>query len=350
VAERSHSASADGCGQEDERLSGSQAGEMVIVNFDILPRWLLKDPAEFPVGVERLKGITLVVDEAHFLTNYKSQRSKKIAALGNLVSRVWFATGTPLTNNPGNLWSVLGAAGLAREAFGSWTNFKRLMGARKKSRWGGIEWGVPDSTVPERLRRVMLRRTRDEVLPDLPKKTYQDITVNGLSTGLRDRLDQAWADQGDYLEVEECLPDFEEFSKIRADLAAAKIPDMIEIIEQHEEQGIPLVVFSDHIAPVDAAGAREGWAVIKGGVKPEDRQAIVRAFQNGELKGVALTIGRRRRRAYAYPGMEGAICRSQLGPRQQRPGRGSNLPDWSDGRQVPDHPSCGRSSSRASHP
>lgn len=274
-----------------------KAGEIVVVNFDILPKWLDYDAmneaavAKLPKGLDRLKGITLVVDEAHFLTNHKTKRSRKITNLANLVSRVWFATGTALTTNPGNLWSVLSAAGIAREAFGSWTSFKRLFGARQKSKWGGIEWSTEvDRSVPERLRRVMLRRTRTEVLPDLPKKTYQDIEVNDIPAHLQTQLDAIWDDQGELMEVEQTLPGFEEFSKIKNELAIAKIPALLEMVEEHEEQGIPLVVFSDHIAPVDACGARNGWGVIKGGMKPEDRQAVIDAFQAGQLKGIALTI------------------------------------------------------------
>jgi SWI/SNF-related matrix-associated actin-dependent regulator 1 of chromatin subfamily A len=274
-----------------------KANEIVVVNYDILPKWLNYDAtdetavANLPKGLDRLKGITLIVDEAHFLTNYKAQRSRKVKNFANLVSRVWFLTGTALTTNPGNLWSVLGAAGLQHEAFGSWTNFKRLFGARTKSKWGGIEWSTEvDRSVPERLRRVMLRRIRTEVLPDLPKKTYQDVEVNDIPDHLQSQLDAVWAEQGDLLEVEQTLPGFEEFSKIKNELAIAKIPALLEMVEEHEEQNIPLVVFSDHIAPVDACGARQGWGVIKGGMKPEDRQAVIDAFQAGQLKGIALTI------------------------------------------------------------
>jgi hypothetical protein len=232
----------------------------------------------------------VLVSNCHFVSNRKSQRSKKITNLGNLVSRVWFLTGTALTTSPSNLWDVLGAAGLQREAFGSFSNFCRLFHASKKSRYGGIEWGTPDASVPERLRRVMLRRTMDEVFADMPKLIYQDIEVNDIPNTLRDQLDAIWDEQGDVLEVEGSLPGFEEFSKIKNQLAIAKIPSLIEMIEEHEAQNVPLVVFSDHVAPVDAVGARPGWGVIKGDTKPIDRQAVVDAFQNGQLKGVACTI------------------------------------------------------------
>jgi hypothetical protein len=286
---------------KDKKTGGfpvPKPGQIVVCNYEILPAWLNVDPKDEAAvaklqsqkGVDKLKGITLIADEAHFVSNYESQRSRKIKNLGNLVSRVWFLTGTALTTNPSNLRSVLEAAGLFREAFGSATNFNRLFNARPKSRYGGIEWGTPDRSVPERLRRVMLRRLRTEVLPDLPTKTYQTLEVNDIPDSLKSQLDAIWNDQGDLLEVNGALPGFEEFSRIKNELAIAKIPALLEQVEEHEAQGIPLLVFSDHIAPVDAVGSRPGWAVIKGGVKPEDRKAIEVAFNAGQLKGVALTI------------------------------------------------------------
>ena len=65
---------------------------------------------------------------------------------------------------------------------------------------------------------------------------------------------------------------------------------MLEYIEEQEEQGVPLVVFSSHLAPLDELLGRPGWAVISGDTKLEKRQEIVDAFQAGHLKGIALTI------------------------------------------------------------
>jgi SWI/SNF-related matrix-associated actin-dependent regulator of chromatin subfamily A-like protein 1 len=276
---------------QDKKIRIPKPGEIVIINYEILPSWLLLPREQMPEAVSRFEGITLIGDEVHFLSHHKTQRSQKMNALREHFSRkVLYLTGTLMTRDPGSLWTVLRAADLAHEAFGSWGRFLKLFNAQKKSRYGGIEWGQPDPIVPELLRRVMLRRTRQEVLPDLPQKIYTDLLVNGISATLKSDMDALWSEQGDFLEVEQGLPNFEEYSKIRNQLASAKIPALLERVELHEEQGIPLVVASDHTAPVDAVGARPGWAVIKGGVPHEERQRIVEAFNNGSLKGVALTI------------------------------------------------------------
>jgi hypothetical protein len=83
---------------------------------------------------------------------------------------------------------------------------------------------------------------------------------------------------------------FELLSEVRAALATSKIPALLSLVEDYEESDEPLVVGSDHLAPVEVFEGREGWATITGSIPPEERQARVDAFQAGELKGIAGTI------------------------------------------------------------
>jgi len=269
-------------------------GELLIINFDILPAYLTpkaKDqPAVVPDTVrEALKGAILIVDEAHKVKNYKSLRSKRVRTLSGLVGKTWGLTGTPLLNRPGDLYGVLDSLGMTKEVFGSWYTFCKLYNA-EKDRWGGMSWGSPSVEVPERLRRVMLRRTRQEVLPDLPTKTISTMVVNEIPASLRRKLDSLEDAWGGFLGLGDELPPFEEFSGIRAELAESRIPAVLEYVEDCEEQDIPLVVASAHRAPIDTLATRPGWGVITGDTSPEKRQEVVRRFQAGELKGVGLTI------------------------------------------------------------
>jgi SNF2 family DNA or RNA helicase len=156
-------------------------------------------------------------------------------------------------------------------------------------KWGGYDFGQPDPIVPELLRRVMLRRLRVDVLPDLPTKTYHTIKVD-LPGKLAKKMDALWDEWGDLIQNDKELPPFEEFSSIRAALAESRIPALLELVEDHEEQEVPLVVFSAHIAPCEALSQRPGWEMITGSTPSKKRQEIVQRFQAGELKGLALTI------------------------------------------------------------
>jgi SWI/SNF-related matrix-associated actin-dependent regulator 1 of chromatin subfamily A len=268
-------------------------GEIVVVNFDILPAWA-KPPkkgqaAPVPADVvEGMGGVTLVVDEATAVKNFRAARSQKVGTVAEMASSVWLLTGTPLDNAPGDLYGLLESGRMARQTFGGWTRFTKLFNG-EKNRWGGYEWGEAEPEVPEMLRRVMLRRTKAEVLKDLPPKRFQWLTVNGENATLRREMDRAWSEWGDTIESG-CLPPFEEFSRLRAKLAAGRVKHTIEIAEQHEEAGKPLVVFSAHRAPVDALGERDGWATVTGDDSKEARHQAVTDFQAGKLKGLALTI------------------------------------------------------------
>ena len=83
---------------------------------------------------------------------------------------------------------------------------------------------------------------------------------------------------------------FEEISRYRAALEDSKVAAAEELIESYEDAGEPLVVFGCHVAPVTKIGSRAGWATITGETPFPVRAEAVRAFQAGELKGIALTI------------------------------------------------------------
>jgi len=255
-------------------------GEVVILNYDILPDIDGACPT-FP--------LMIISDEAHAFKNTRTKRHKTMKAWGRLADRFVIMTGTPMTNRPPDLWGTLEVAGLAVKAFDSMKNFRRLFGMPERG--GSWEGCYPSDQVPAMLRQVMLRRTQEEVLPDLPPFSHTVHTVSSeLSPELIAMLDDIYDDVKAELDSK-VLPDFTRMSKVRSLLAQAKVGDMLDIIEQHEDNDTPLVVFSVHKKPLEFAATREGWALITGSLKVAERQAIVERFQAGELKGLALTIG-----------------------------------------------------------
>lgn len=266
-------------------------GEVVILNYEILPtEFTPTDKYGNEHNVPELWGkvlakTTLIADEAHLCKSHKAIRSKRAKVLASLCKNVWALTGTPLLSKGFDLWGVLSTFGMAREAFGGWNGFIRAMNGCQ-DRFGGWHFN-PDASVPERLRRVMLRRMKDEVLTDLPPKQTQTITVD-LSGGLKRQVNAAWKT----IQTEDMsdLPSFRAFSKVRAALAKDRIPALVELVESCEDAAEPVVVFSAHRAPVEALASRDGWAVIMGDTSQSERQRAVDAFQAGNLKGIACTI------------------------------------------------------------
>lgn len=282
--------------------------EIVIINFESLPKWLLpnKDYSNNLTAEQKeiLSQTTLIVDECHRVKNYKAQMSQKVKTLSSSSKNVWFLTGTPLMNRAADLYGILQAGDM--RALGSWDKFVSLFNGYR-TRFG-YEFGDPKPEVAEMMKRVMLRRLKSNVLKDLPPKIHSSYQVSirdtdssdlntflleiALSQGLvesAEELKNSMSETAGLINMRD-LPSFNHFSKIRSLLASSRIPAMLELVEDYEESATPLVVFSAHKAPIQALANRDGWRVIDGDVSPKERTDIVELFQAGKLKGVGLTI------------------------------------------------------------
>lgn len=315
-----------------------RAGELVVTNYEVLPpcmaeatalkkrieekeeknRLLGLLPMDDSLARDRAKldelraaikaigkplpGTDLLADEAHRLASNKTSQTKRFRALRRVVAKAgghtYGFTGTPLLNRPIELWNLLTSFGLQQEAFGSWPAFCRAFGAQQ-GRFGMV-WGKPTDAVPQGLAKVAKRRLKKHVLRELPDKTYRVVRVelDRQARAVCDAAASALAGLGVdlehatrmALETAEQGAAFETMSRARMALATAKVSAALELIEEFEAQEIPLVVLSAHRAAAIAVGAKKGWASIHGGVAAADRSDIVRRFQAGELRGVALTI------------------------------------------------------------
>jgi SWI/SNF-related matrix-associated actin-dependent regulator 1 of chromatin subfamily A len=291
-------------------------GEIVVLNYDILPGETQVTMFGKTKRVTFVKGsipaitggsapLYLIADEAHALKSSRAIRTVLFRNMAKMVRAVdgvtWGMTGTELLNRALELWSLFETFGIAKAAFGSFNNFLELMGGAQ-GRWG-IEFDK-DKRSPEvvnRLRLVSLKRLKPDVMKELPAKTYSTISVE-IDEKTRlfcDRvIEHAKVSGIDLNDVKNTVmltrwkgASFELISKAMTALALAKMSAMLDIVEQYEESGEPLIVFSAHRAPIDSLKGREGWAVITGDTSAKDRNKAVEQFQAGELKGIAGTIG-----------------------------------------------------------
>jgi SNF2 family DNA or RNA helicase len=281
-----------------------RAGEIIVTNYDILPEpeihttdkgrnvYTLPDWVGAPS-----EGTVLIYDEFHALKNPSARRTRASKLLTKRVIAAkgfcWGLTGTPMLNRPRELWNVLEAIGVAQEAYGSFGAFHRL-----------FDWNdQPKPEVADKLRKVSLMRRRLEVLPDLPTKSYEDISVaidddtRRLADDIVRKLEAAGMSLANIQSIADLVSstkharlDIGEISRVRAALAKAKVGRMVELAEQYEAEGKPLVVFSAHRGPVDLLGQRDGWTTITGDVESSERTRRVAEFAAGGLKGIACTI------------------------------------------------------------
>jgi SWI/SNF-related matrix-associated actin-dependent regulator 1 of chromatin subfamily A len=274
-------------------LSAAAAGaktHWVIVNYDVLAR-----------HVDALAGVRwagLVFDEAHYLKNHRSARSRLARQLADRAKAhpgadpaVYLLTGTPLTNRPRDLFVLLQLVGhpLGR----SFLSFAKRYCAAEKNDYGWETRGasnVEELTV--QLHGVMLRRSKDRVLSLPPKiRTWLPIDVPR-GTGVRDMRKVVELLIGD----RELAPDspiderrlrgrlLHAVTRARQALADAKVAATIDLVSGAVEQGEKVIVFSCFEEPVQKlADAFHGSAVLLTGETPaEKRQTMVDRFQQDD--------------------------------------------------------------------
>jgi len=155
----------------------------VIVNYDIVGR--------HREALEQIAWTAVVFDEAHYLKNHTSARSKlarEMTVRANAKSAqpliVQLLTGTPLTSRPRDLFVLLQ---LVSHPLGrSFLAFAKRYCAAEKGEFGWKTGGASNiEELTVQLHGVMLRRSKDEVLALPPKlRTWLPVTVPA-TTGAR---------------------------------------------------------------------------------------------------------------------------------------------------------------------
>lgn len=118
-----------------------------------------------------------VVDEAHHLKNRQAQVTKCAYKLNT--EYLHLMTGTPITKQFDDMWSYLRL--LFPDQFSSYWRFVHRFGIVQHNGFGKEIIGVrPDRLhqLTNIIKQFSVRRTKKEVLPHLPDKTYQTIHVD----------------------------------------------------------------------------------------------------------------------------------------------------------------------------
>ncbi len=264
---------------------------VVIINYDILGKWK-----------KELKGSwdVLVADECHFVKNKEAQRSKALYAIK--ASRKLFLTGTPILNRPLELWTILSS--LAPEEFDDFWKFARRFCNPLKTNFGWEFLGATNLPELHELLSgtIMVRRTKAQVLPDLPAKRRQviEFTSDKLSSLIAGET-EAWLEHKRRLKELRALKRkgagsgkdelaemragintaFGDLSKLRQKTALAKVPLVVEHLKGVLEETQKVVVFAHHRAVIGELYEAFGEvAVTLTGEDPiEARQAAVDRFQ-----------------------------------------------------------------------
>lgn len=120
-----------------------------------------------------------VLDEGHYIKSADTRRWKFAKQLRDLATHRMLLTGTPITNSPLDLWSQLEFLGQGYSGFVNHKTFREFYGVYDQDE-SGRSVLVSVQNMPflqERLTRLSFAITKEEALPDMPKKTYDIIEV-----------------------------------------------------------------------------------------------------------------------------------------------------------------------------
>jgi SWI/SNF-related matrix-associated actin-dependent regulator 1 of chromatin subfamily A len=140
------------------------------LNYDILPKWT---PYLLQIDPQ-----ALILDEIHYLKTRTTQRTKAARKLAQRIPHVIGLSGTPMTNRPAELWSPLNI--IRPDLYPAFFPFAQRYCAAKKGFWGWDFTGQSNlDELNQNLRKsVMIRRTKAEVLTQLPPKTRTPIQID----------------------------------------------------------------------------------------------------------------------------------------------------------------------------
>ncbi|MEO3753184.1 DEAD/DEAH box helicase [Streptomyces sp. B6B3] len=232
-----------------------EAGGVGVTTYDALRGF--DPPGEGELGM-------LVVDEAHYVKNPETRRSRSVAAWSGRCERVLFLTGTPMENR-----------------VAEFRNLVRHLQPGLLPRVGD-DSGVAGSRAFRRaVAPAYLRRNQRDVLTELPELLHTDEWEE-LSAADEDAYRQAVL-AGNFMAMRRAAYAHPEKS--------AKLQRLRELVEEAADNGLKVVVFSyflDVLGAVRAALRAEVFGPLSGAVPPARRQRLVDEF--GAAPGHAVLL------------------------------------------------------------
>jgi len=261
-------------------------GKYVIINYDILKNFhSLPRDSDKKTKLLDSKFDLVIIDEAHYVSNGKAQRTKLVNNLTNKISRLWLLSGTPMTSRPMNYYNLLKLVG-SRVA-NNWISYvRRYCDGKQIFRGYRKIWLTFGATNLEELRDKtndkVLRRLKEDVL-DLPDKIITPIYMELKSKEYEDEVgeykDWRRENKNKGLSIQ-----LSKLMKVRQIIALAKVGETSQLIEQCLQQDKKVIVFTNFTEPLMQLHEKykKESVILNGTMKKEARQESVDRFQNDE--------------------------------------------------------------------
>ena len=281
--------------------------DVVIIGYSNIAHW-----------EKRLAGHrAYIFDESHYAKTPTAQRTKaavKMAKSAHKDGIVLCLTGTPVTNRPNEYASQLEILGRLKDFGGLWGFYRRYCAAYQDN-FG--QWNISGNShldeLNERLRGTCyIRRTKDQVLSELPPVIHSRVLVEGSSTTMKEYVKAEKdillyiAERARQLALEQGKPSYGaaiaamiraeanehlvRLSVLRKIAAKAKMEVAEEWINARIENGKKVVVAAHHRDIVDELARKYGNLRIQGGMSVEEVEENKRRFQAESVESAPVMV------------------------------------------------------------
>ena len=226
-------------------------GGVAVTTYESISRFAL--PQDFSFSL-------LVADEAHYVKNPEARRTQALLQFGRKAQRTLYMTGTPLENRVDEMCFIISC--LRPDIAGEIKEMKYISSAPQ---------------FREKLAPVYLRRTRDNVLSELPalieKEQWVEMTAEEWKCYMLSVMSE------NFMAMRQVSWDVPELSR------SSKAKRLLELCEEAKEDGRKIIVFSffrETIRAVQQVLGERALEPITGSVSAQKRQEIVDEFTRAE--------------------------------------------------------------------
>lgn len=236
---------------EEALLHWRENGDVAVTTYESISRFQL--PEKFRISM-------VVTDEAHYVKNPETQRTKALLNLLRRAEYTLFMSGTPLENKVEEMCFLVSC--LQPEVAQSLEGVKYLSTAEQ---------------FRQQLAPVYLRRTRDDVLQELP-----DLIEKEQWCELSQAENQAYYDavmSDNFMAIRQVSWHVGDIGQ------STKAARLLELCDQAKEQGRKIIVFSFFRNTLQKAAQLLGdrcMEPITGSISPQRRQEIIDKFTKAE--------------------------------------------------------------------
>lgn len=253
----------------------------------------------------------VILDECQRIKNHLSDRAKAVQRLAKDVPHILPMSGTPIKNNAGEYFTVLNLVQPRR-----YPNYTRFIEQECDSFHNGWGYKVGGLKNPQRFAEdtadFIIRRTKDEVLKDLPefRRVFSHVELDGkvkkaYMTLIKELDDVLYDDELD--PMQSGAAKIAIMAKMRHITGLSKVPAVAEQIQEFliSQPGEKITIFTHHLDVQDLLAAEcqeflKEMALapaikISGGTSSDDRYRLSQRFKEDDrsrvLIGATLAMG-----------------------------------------------------------